>query len=980
MAGTESIKPNNVIEDRNGAAPRGRKSRSDKPPTSVLENDSRSCVPSSTVDNRSLVVRGARIHNLKNITIGLDRNRLIVITGVSGSGKSSLAFNTIYAEGQRRYVESLSAYARQFLARMAKPDVDSISGLAPAIAIEQRTTARNPRSTVATTTEVYDYLRLLYARIGKMICYKCGKEVSKDTPRVIQQWASELPEETRIIVLFPMPGHHKRTLAQEFDTLRERGFFRVIVGSGGNIVDLNATYPQGIDKGDIHVVIDRIVVRDDDGVRGRIADAAEVALREGNGRAAIHLPEREEWLHFSSRYECAGCEIRYEEPHPKLFSFNSPFGACPDCQGFGRAIGVDLDLVIPDRTRSLRGGAITAFSTPKHAEHHRKLMSIARITGLGVDKPVSQISSDEWDIVMKGSGEYIGIEKFFKWVEEQSYKMHYRVFLSRYRGFTTCSRCRGSRLRTSAMQVFVHGKSIPDIVQMTIEEGAKWFDGLNLSEYEHAVARRVLAEIRKRITFLNDVGLGYLRLDRLTQTLSGGEAQRINLATSIGSSLVGAMYVLDEPSIGLHPRDTERLIRILKSLRDLGNTVIVVEHDSEIIGASDVVVEMGPGAGESGGDVVFVGTVQEMRESAASGTGAYLSGRTKTAINRHRRPRTGRSLTVHGASENNLRDLTVEFPLEMLTVVTGVSGSGKSTLVHEILYPALVRAKGIAMSASRRFRGIEGDEYIGGVEMVDQTPIGRSSRSNPVTYVKAFDAIRDLFSQTSTARVNGWKPGYFSFNVPGGRCEACQGEGVVHVEMQFLADIELQCEACHGSRYKAETLTASYHGMNIVNVLSMTIREALEFFSAESRIVNRLKPLDVVGLGYLRLGQPATTLSGGEAQRVKLAAHLSGGAQERTLFVMDEPTTGLHFADIATLLRAFDALLEAGHSLVVVEHNLEVIKAADWVVDLGPEAGAAGGRIVASGRPEDVARSTRSHTGHYLRREFDRLGGPSVDL
>ncbi len=918
-------------------------------------------------DTTRLVVRGARLHNLKNVSIDLPRNRLIVFTGVSGSGKSSLAFNTIYAEGQRRYVESLSAYARQFLARMAKPDVDSISGLAPAIAIEQRTISKNPRSTVGTTAEVYDYMRLLYARIGKTSCHRCGKEVTKATPHQIREWSSSLDEGSRLIVMFPLPDRDDRTQVQAFDTLRERGFFRVIVGEGTDIVDLNDGYPKTARTDEVFVVADRVVVRHERAAEGRVADAAETALREGDGRVVIHVIDTGDRVRYSSRFECADCDIRYEEPQPKLFSFNNPFGACPDCQGFGRAIGVDLDLIIPDRTRSLRSGAIAPFATPKHAEHYRKLMAVARSAGLNVDKPVSELSADEWKIVMKGSGDYIGVDRFFKWVEEQTYKMHYRVFLSRYRGYTTCARCRGSRLRTSAMQVFVHGMSIPDLVQLTIAEANAWFNSLQLSEYEEAVAKRILTEIRKRIRYLDEVGLGYLRLDRLSHTLSGGESQRISLATSIGSALVGAMYILDEPSIGLHPRDTSRLISIMKSLRDLGNTVIVVEHDADIISAADVVVEMGPGAGEHGGEVVFQGTVAQLAEDPQSLTGSFLAGRAVVPPNRPRREISDRVVTIHGAAENNLRNLTIEFPLEVLTVVTGVSGSGKSTLVHDILYPALARAKGTTLASVKRIRGIEGDEHLNGVEMIDQTPIGRSSRSNPVTYVKAFDVIRELFSQTHVARLNGWKPGYFSFNVPGGRCESCQGEGVVRVEMQFLADIELPCEACHGTRYKPDTLTALFRGKTIVDVLAMTINEATEFFSGEGRVVNRLRPLVDVGLGYLRLGQPATTLSGGEAQRVKLASHLAGGAVEKTLFIFDEPTTGLHFADVATLLKAFEALLESGHSLVVIEHNLDVIRAADWIIDLGPEGGDKGGTLVACGRPEDVARNPKSHTGAHLK-------------
>jgi excinuclease ABC subunit A len=893
---------------------------------------------------------------------------MIVISGVSGSGKSSLAFDTIYAEGQRRYVESLSAYARQFLARMAKPDVESITGLAPAIAIEQKTITKNPRSTVGTTAEVYDYLRLLFARIGQTFCKVCNQQVLKDTPRTVQEWLKSKPEGTRLYVLFPMHPHEQRTLQEEFENLREQGFFRVVIGESGEIIDLNEGFPSGVDKESVYVLVDRLVLRDDPETLTRIADSAETAFREGEGRAIIHLLDTGERRRFSTRFECANCGIKYEEPQPKLFSFNNPFGACPECQGFGKAIGIDIDLVIPDRSRSLRAGAIAAFSTPKHAENFRKLVAIAREARLDLDKPVSHLTPYEWNVVMHGYGKYPGIEGFFKQIEEQTYKMHYRVFLSRFRGYTTCPRCKGSRLRTSAMRVFVHEKSIPDLVGMTIAEANDWVLGLKLTHHEEEIAKRILDEIRKRLRYLNEVGLGYLRLDRLSHTLSGGESQRINLATSIGSALVGAMYVLDEPSIGLHPRDTERLVRIMHSLRDLGNTVVVVEHDPDIIRSADVIVDMGPHAGEKGGEVTFKGSVPEMLGDPKSLTGAYLSGRKGIAGRTHRRKvSSGRSIRVEGAYEHNLKEVSVEFPLGVLTVVTGVSGSGKSTLVHDVLYPSIARAKGATVGVTKRLHAIEGIEKVGAVEMVDQTPIGRSPRSNPVTYIKAFDPIRDLYAATPVAKMNGWKPGYFSFNVPGGRCEACQGEGIVRVEMQFLADIALTCEVCKGKRFKAEALQAVYKGKNIVDVLEMTVDEAMEFFAKEQKVISRLKGLHDVGLGYIRLGQPATTLSGGEAQRVKLAAQLVAPTDDHTLFILDEPTTGLHFDDIATLLKTFNALIDAGHSLIVIEHNLDVIKSADWIIDLGPDGGDAGGNVVCTGTPEDIARCPESHTGRFLR-------------
>jgi excinuclease ABC subunit A len=924
--------------------------------------------PSGTASDprRVLSIRNANVHNLRNVSIDLPRNRLIVVSGVSGSGKSSLAFDTIYAEGQRRYVESLSAYARQFLARMAKPDVESITGLAPAIAIEQKTVTKNPRSTVGTTTEVYDYLRLLFARIGKTYCRNCQQLVRKDTTRTVQASLADLAEGTKLYVLFPMHAHEQRSVVEELDNLREKGFYRIVIGESATIVDLNEGYPDGAEKDQISVLADRIVHRDDPATMSRLADSIETAFREGDGRAIVHVLDDDSRRHFSTRYECASCGIRYEEPQPKLFSFNNPFGACPECQGFGKAIGIDMDLVIPDRSKTLRQGAIAAFQSPKHSKHYRDLVTASRAAGVNLDTPVEALSPQEWEIVMRGYGGYAGIDGFFKLIEEQTYKMHYRVFLSRFRGYTTCPKCKGSRLRTSAMRVFVHERSLHDIVSMTIGEARDWFAALELTAHELDVARRILEEITKRLHYLFDVGLEYLRLDRLSHTLSGGESQRINLATSIGSSLVGAMYVLDEPSIGLHPRDTGRLVRILKSLRDLGNTVIVVEHDPDIIRSADRVVDMGPRAGENGGQVVFNGTVEQMLIDEHSITGRHLSGRSSIPVPSTRRQPGREKIVLRGAAEHNLKRVDVEFPLRVLTVVTGVSGSGKSTLVHDVLYPAVAYTKGMAAKMPKHLVELDGVHAIGAVEMVDQSPIGRSPRSNPVTYVKAFDAIRDLYSMTPVAKLRGWKPGYFSFNVPGGRCEACQGEGVVKVEMQFLADLYLECEVCKGKRYKSEVLQATFRGRHIVDILGMTVEQAVDFFKGENRIVSRLKGLQRVGLGYIRLGQPATTLSGGEAQRVKLAASLVSPAADHTLFILDEPTTGLHFDDIATLLAAFSALIDAGHSLIVIEHNLDVIKSADWVIDMGPEGGDRGGSIVATGTPEQVAKVQGSHTARYL--------------
>lgn len=925
-----------------------------------------------THPKHTLSIRGATLHNLKNVSIDLPRNRMIVFSGVSGSGKSSLAFNTIYAEGQRRYVESLSAYARQFLSRMAKPSVESISGLAPAVAIEQQTLQRNPRSTVGTTTETYDYLRLLFGRIGETICRNCGIPVRKDTPGIVRDDLATLGDGARLYVLFPMPPHESRSLEEELSVLRERGFFRIVLGDSNDIVDLNdeEAFADAAkrDKSEVFVLVDRLVLRDDDTTRTRLAEAAENGFREGDGTIEVRDIGTGESRHYNRRFECSQCGTRYQEPEPKLFSFNNPYGACPECQGFGRAIGIDMDLVIPDLSKSIRQGAIAPFTTPKHSKHYRELLGIARKAGLDTNKPMQDLSDDDWSIVMDGYDSYMGINGFFEMISKNTHKMHYRVFLSRYRGYTTCPKCKGSRLRPSAMQVFVHGKRIHDVTGMTIENSVAWFRELKPTEFEQQVAARVLEEITKRLHFLNEVGLGYLKLDRLSHTLSGGETQRINLATSIGSALVGAMYVLDEPSIGLHPRDTDRLVRILHELRNLGNTVIIVEHDPDIIRAADVVVDMGPRAGEGGGEVVFAGTVEEMLADDKSLTGAFLSGRSTISTPKKRRTsRKNAEIVIRHAMRHNLRDLTVAFPLNVLTVVTGVSGSGKSTLVHDVLYQAAAQKMGKGTSRADSRLEISGLDQIDMVEMIDQSPIGRTPRSNPATYTKAFDAIRDLFASTSQAKLNGWKPGYFSFNVPGGRCEVCQGEGYVTVDMQFLADVQLPCDSCKGTRFKSEILTAKFQGKSIVDVLEMTVDEALEFFKGQKKITRRLQSLHDVGLGYVRLGQPATTLSGGEAQRVKLASHLMSPDNGHTLFILDEPTTGLHMADVAVLLKAFNALIGAGHSVLVIEHNLDVIKSADHIIDLGPDGGERGGRLVAIGTPEQIMANKESITGKFLK-------------
>lgn len=919
---------------------------------------------------RSLIVRGARVHNLKNVSLELPRNTLIVVTGVSGSGKSSLAFDTIYAEGQRRYVESLSSYARQFLERMDKPDVDFIQGISPSIAIEQKTTSRNPRSTVATTTEIYDYLRLLFGRIGKTYCRECGQIVQRDTVSTVIQWLKEQPEGSKLYVLFPLHDHPNRSMKEELSILKQRGFFRIV--ADGQIVDLNETAYKGKNKAEVLVVADRTVLRHGDtDAEGRLADSLETAFNEGDGYLWLLFPDSGEKRRFTQHYECPRDGLRYEEPEPRLFSFNNPFGACPKCQGFGRSVGIDMNLVVPDPNRSIRAGAIHPWNFPKWRENLRDLLSIAPKYGIPVDVPFSRLSPEHLRIIMDGTEGFDGIHKFFRFIERKSYKVHYRVFLSRYRGYTTCDKCGGSRLRKDALNIRVGGKTIHDIVRMTLEEAQEFFRTLALSAYDREVARRILEELRKRLRFLNEVGIGYLTLDRLSMTLSGGESQRINLATSLGSSLVGSLYVLDEPSIGLHPRDNERLIRILKSLRDVGNTVMVVEHDEDMIRAGDVIVDMGPRAGENGGEVVFCGPVRELVHHPASLTAQYLRGSLAIPVPAKRRSDSEQSLFIRGASENNLKSIDVRIPLSMFVCITGVSGSGKSTLVHDVLYAGLKKVKGGYDGTPGKFASLEGAEQIGHVELVDQSPIGRTPRSNPATYIKVFDLIRDVLAKTPAARARGFKPGHFSFNVPGGRCETCEGDGVQKVEMQFLADLYLTCETCKGRRFKREILEIRFRGKNVDDILGMTVSEAMAFFRESKqgeRIASKLQVLDDVGLGYIRLGQAATSLSGGEAQRIKLAHHLSASQTEgRTLFIFDEPTTGLHFDDIAKLLRCLNALVDAGHSVVVIEHQMDVVKCADFVIDLGPEGGEAGGRIVATGTPEDVARSKKSHTGRFLR-------------
>jgi excinuclease ABC subunit A len=945
----------------------------------------------SPTQQEVLLVRGARVHNLKNITVEIPHNALTVVTGVSGSGKSSLAFDTVYAEGQRRYVESLSAYARQFLERMEKPDVDEISGIAPAVAIRQKNSTRNPRSNVATSTEIYDYLRLFFARCGQTYCIKCGAEVRRDSPDEIASRILALQPGRRFYVLYTLkvsgpetPATGKKSpkkkspAAPAADALRsallelqKRGFNRLYqegkiheFSSPETLLDVDFSKP-------VQVLVDRLSV--DPESRARLVDSIEICYREA-GEAILEFVadaagNPAERLTFNERFECKNDGTLYQEPEPRLFSFNNPYGACPRCQGFGNTIDFDLNLVVPDPSKSLDDGAIEPWTKPRYRVLMQEAKKWARAQGIPPNVPWRQLSAEQRRLILEGdpANKYDGVKGFFNWLERKKYKLHVRVFLSRYRGYATCPECGGTRLRAEARSVRITGKSITDLCKLTVKEARKFFAELKLSENQAKVADKILHEIRTRLQFLDEVGLDYLTLDRLTSTLSGGESQRIQLATSLGSHLVGALYVLDEPSIGLHPRDTQRLIDILKSLRDLGNTVLVVEHDPDTIQSADRILDLGPGAGELGGKLLFSGSYDEILTDTKSITGRYLSGETKIPVPVARHKPTGRFLRLYGATLHNLKNLDLMLPLGTLTVITGVSGSGKSTLVHDVLYRALA-AKRNGGSVKEFCDRLEGDQGIHEVVIVDQSPIGRTPRSNPATYMKAFDAIREIFAETPDAKRRGFAAGHFSFNVPGGRCETCQGDGTVTVEMQFLADVELICEECRGQRFKSSVLDVRYHGKNVHDVLQMTVREALAFFVNVPKVVSKLRVLNEIGLGYLRLGQSATTLSGGEAQRLKLAAHLTRTENQGILYILDEPTTGLHFDDIAKLLAAFRKLLESGASLVVIEHNLDVIKSADWLIDLGPEGGEEGGKIIATGTPEQVVRNTQSHTGRFLSR------------
>jgi len=983
--------------------------------------------PFASRRNSQIVIRGARTHNLKNVDLALPQRQLIVVTGVSGSGKSSLAFDTIYAEGQRRYVESLSAYARQFLERMEKPDVDGIDGICPAIAIRQKNSIRNPRSTVGTTTEILDYIRLLYARVGQTMCHKCGGEVVRETAEVAARALANLPEGTRLLVGFELPigserSHTENLNSTEFDReveregpldptskhrarkssastsrkkstvdsvnvvsgsklvadsiefLRRKGFGRLLIGE--EVVSFDALdTARLINRSKIHVVVDRIVTSPE--AISRLTDSIETGYLEGGGQVfAFEVPKvgrssqkAPRVHHFSERFECRQCGIQYEIPEVRLFSFNSPFGACSTCHGFGNVIELDMDLVVPDPTKSIRDNAIDPWSKPHYRSHLAALKKAARNSGVRMDVPWAELTPKERKFVIEGNDEFKGIEGFFRSLERKKYKVHIRVFLSRYRGYSVCPDCGGSRLRREALNVHLGSRTIDKVCAFTVADARNFFAELTLTKKRAEISTRIRQEITKRLSFLGDVGLDYLTLDRLSSTLSGGEAQRINLASSLGSSLVGTLYVLDEPSIGLHPRDNQRLIRILERLRDQGNTVIVVEHDPDMIKSGDFVVDLGLGAGALGGEVVFAGPADELLQAPISLTAKYLRGELRIPVPTVRRKwlPDAEFLRLRGASEHNLQNLNVDIPLNMLTCVTGVSGSGKSTLVHDVIYASIRRVKGFWDKRVGSHKELEGTEFLSDAVLVDQTPIGRTPRSNPVTYLKVFDAIRELFAGTRAARTQNLTAGHFSFNVPGGRCESCEGEGAVRIEMQFLADVFVPCEDCEGKRFKPRVLEVLYRDRNIDEVLQMTVREALRVFSSSPKVVRRLRILEEIGLDYLRLGQPATTLSGGEAQRIKIAAHLGSRRADRTLYIFDEPTTGLHFDDIAKLLSSFEKLLAAGHSLLVIEHNLDVIKTADWIIDLGPDGGKDGGRIVAEGTPEEIVDRSDSHTSRYLR-------------
>ena len=917
-----------------------------------------------------IIIKNARVNNLKSLSVAIPRNKLVVVTGLSGSGKSSLAFDTLFAEGQRMYVESLNSYARQFLGRMEKPDVEYIKGVSPAIAIQQKATSKNPRSTVGTTTEIYDYLKLLYSRIGRTISPSSGEEVKYNTVTDVVDYINAFEEGDKVMISCPLKVSADRTIEKELDILLQKGFTRILIdGEVYFVEDLVAE--KSVPSGNIEILIDRAVVRkEDEDNQFRIADSVQTAFFEGHGDCIVVVPDKERGT-FTDRFELDG--IAFELPSVNFFSFNNPYGACRTCEGFGSVLGLDPDLVIPDKSLSVYEGAIA----PWRGETSSKWLEPLIKNGIQFDFPIHRAYEDldeaQKAVLWTGNKYFKGLDAFFQFVGSQMHKIQYRVMLSRFRGRTTCPDCKGTRLRKDASYVKIAGKSIADIVLMSIEKALAFFQSIELTETELKIADRLLKEIINRLEYIDRVGLGYLTLNRLTSSLSGGEYQRIKLATSLGSALVGSMYILDEPSIGLHPRDTDRLITVLKSLRDLGNTVIVVEHEEKIMKAADQIIDIGPDAGAHGGELVFQGDLGELLEHGDTYTAKYLQGVEKISLKETSRPWKD-SILIRGARENNLKNVQVKIPLGVLTVVTGVSGSGKSSLIKKVLYPALGKMLGTVIDEKGKFDKIEGDyKEITQVEFVDQNPIGKSSRSNPVTYVKAYDAIRNLYAEQSVSKQRGYKPSFFSFNVDGGRCEACQGEGTQKIEMQFMADIFLTCESCKGKRFKQEILDVQYKDKSISDVLDMTIDEAMEFFEGKSAIAQKLQPLQEVGLGYIGLGQSSNTLSGGEAQRVKLASFLGKNnirANDKILFIFDEPTTGLHFHDIRKLLHSINALIDQGHSVIIIEHNTEVIKSADWVIDMGPEGGDKGGYITFEGTPEELKKVENNYTAKYLRESF----------
>ena len=923
-------------------------------------------------EEKNILIKGARVNNLKNIDVEIPRNKFVVITGLSGSGKSSLAFDTLYAEGQRRYVESLSSYARQFLGRMNKPECDYIKGIPPAIAIEQKVSSRNPRSTVGTSTEIYEYLRLLFARIGKTISPISGEIVKKHQVKDITDKMLTYPEGTRLVVLSKIILRENRTLAEQLDILQKEGFSRV--ESKGEFIRIDELLKskEVLDPSQVLLVIDRLSTSADKATLTRFSESVETAFFEGEGECIIRYYTESgiESYDYSKRFEADG--IQFEEPTDMMFSFNSPVGACPHCEGFGLVLGIDEDLVIPNKGLSVYDDAVFCWKGEKMSEWKNEFIHSTASRDFPIHRPYFKLTEKEKDLLWHGAPGVMGIDAFFKMLEENQYKIQYRVMLARYRGKTTCPTCKGSRLKPQAIYVKIGGRSIADLVLMPVSELKIFFDQLELDETDAAVGKRLLTEIRNRIQFLLNVGLGYLTLNRLSNSLSGGESQRINLATSLGSSLVGSLYILDEPSIGLHSRDTDLLIKVLRDLQELGNTVVVVEHDEEIIRAADYIIDIGPQAGRLGGELVYQGALANLNKNSSSHTVRYLNGEETIAVPAKTR-KWNNYIEIKGARQNNLQNIDVKFPLNVMTVVTGVSGSGKSSLVCDVFYNALQKHYKGSSDRIVQFNELVGDlKMIKNIEMVDQNPIGRSSRSNPVTYIKAYDEIRKLFADQQLSKQMGFTPAFFSFNVEGGRCEECKGDGKTTIEMQFMADITLECEACKGKRFKSEILEVEYRGSSIYDVLEMTVDQAIEFFeegksSTEKKIVKRLKTLQEVGLGYIKMGQASSTLSGGENQRVKLASYLGEEKTEPTLFIFDEPTTGLHFHDVKTLLKAFDSLIARGHTVIIIEHNMDVIKCADHIIDIGPEGGKEGGNVVCEGTPKQIAKCAKSHTGHFLK-------------